>query len=235
MVIPNEKGYSQSGSQRPVVKVNSLTILSPSLFYIWGKLLFLPVKEGAEYQIFQIDTSCTKPGDEQFPKTPTRCMEDLPLTVRTDLGEFWLYWAGPQLQVNNMHVPWVSLYNSSYNVIIIKGRVSQITPQQILSESTKQKQKHYPPWGPQEVSQIAAYTHISSFSTILSFKYTFCWLAFCGQSYMTSFIDENKDLDPKSQPHPLWNEQMYWYWNQSFRQKLGLWQHKQDRLGDLSQ
>lgn len=131
-------------------------------------MLFLPVKEGAEYQIFQTDTSSTRPGDEQFPKTPTRCMEGLPLTVRTDLGEFWLYWAGPQLQVNNRHVPWVSLYNSSYNVIIIKGRVSQITPQQILSEPTKQKQKHYPPWG-------------------------------------------------------------------LFRQKLGLWQHKQDRLGDLSQ
>lgn len=27
-----------------------------------------------------------------------------------------------------MHIPWASLYNSSYNVIIIKGRVSQMTP-----------------------------------------------------------------------------------------------------------
>lgn len=95
-----ERLYSQSGSQRPVAKVNSLIKLSPSLFYMWGKLLFLPVKEGAEYQIFQIAASCTRPGDEQFPQIPTRCMEDLPLTVslllvRTDLGEFWLYWAGP--------------------------------------------------------------------------------------------------------------------------------------------
>lgn len=83
-----------------------------------------------------------------------------------------------------------------------------MTPQQIIPEPTKQKQKqkHYPPWDPQELSQTAAYTYISSFSSILSSKYTFCWLPICGQSYMNSFIDENKGLDPKSQPRPLWSE-----------------------------